>query len=255
MDKLKRIKVKYAPVGDVNGIECKIYDAGLVIRPSESNNFSVEFPKAINIRATSGDGKLYIKQGKRRFFDRFKEQVITVRIPEHALPEILVYANSADVLVEGGIYKSVNVSATDSKISLCGCSFDEVTLNGGKISLKLTDGTIKDKLIGKTDGGDVVVERSFIGCAEYRSGECNVGLASLNTKDCTFELDGGNITATLCESEKDYSFSLLSRDGTRNRESSVKDGVKRKFRAYCAKGNISVDFIGDLTLNVKNKDL
>lgn len=233
---------KYVPDGDVNGIECKIYDAALIIRPSQDESFYAELPKARNVRAASGDGRLYIKQGKRRFFDKFREQTITLFVPEHVVPEILVYAKTADVSFDGGIYETLDVSANEGRLSLANCSFESVTIGGGTLGVSLSCGTVKDKLVCKTDGGDIVAENSFIACAEYRSGKGNVGLASFNGKDCAFEIDEGNITVTLCGDEDEYSYSLIAREGTCNRESDVKDGAKRKFKAYCAKGNISVDF-------------
>lgn len=232
----------YVPNADVNGIECKIYDAVLVIRPSENESFNIELPKALNVRAAAGENRLYIKQGKRRFFDKFREQAITVCVPAHSVPDIVIYAEKANVRIEGITFKSMDISVNEGVISLDKCFCDDIMLNGSNVNISLADSTVKDKLIGRTERGNIIAERSFIDCAEYRMGEGNVGLASFNGKDCTFEIDSGNITAALCGGEDEYSFSLLSRTGTCNRESNLKENAKRKFKAFCATGNISLDF-------------
>ena len=91
----------------------------------------------------------------------------------------------------------------------------------------------------------MLAENTFFKRAEVRVKRGNIGIVNVSCKDCAFDTQKGNITASLAENEDEFNTSVVAREGTSNRESTAKCGADGNFHAYTESGNIVLDFTGE----------
>lgn len=224
---------------DINTIECEFACADVSVEEAADGIFKIEYPAAKNVHIGSGESGLFINQKKRLFGGK---QRIKIFVPSHVIPSIKINGKSFDFLISGGIYGELNLNADRSNVYLSSCVFENVGISGGEINATLDCATLKSGLLFSADKGEVLAENTFSTRAEFRLKRGNVGLVNLNCRECTFEAEQGNMTATMAGSEEDFNTSLITKEGTVNRESAKRDGAENTFQAYAGKGNIVLDF-------------
>lgn len=227
---------------DVNAIECDLYSAKLIVAQAEDEIMRVEYPDANNVHVACGDGGLIISQRKKPFI-KLKNQVIKIFVPAHTTPSIKLAGKRAECEVQSGIYSQLEVSVDGGAVSLSDCAFESVEILGGSVDTRINSSTIRGGLFVQVESGDVLAENAFAMHMECRVKRGNIGLVRLNCKECTFEAEKGNISATVSGGESQFNTTLLSKEGTVNRESAQHDDAENSFNAYSASGNIMLDFV------------
>ncbi len=193
--------------------------------------------------AANDENGIIIHQGKCGFFIK-PHQIIKIFVPAHTVPSLKIIGKCVDLTVKSGIYGELNLAAEDGNAALFDCVFESAEILGGDVSVHIAGSTVKSGFISQTDKGDVLAENTFFKRAEVRVKRGNIGIVNVNCKDCAFDTQKGNITANLAGNEESYTTTLITREGTANRESAAsKDGADGNFHAYTKKGNIVLDFI------------
>lgn len=231
----------YSVETDVNSIELDVANAGVEICVTSGKKCFIEYPNAKNIFAANDENGIIIHQSKSRFFTR-PYQNIKITVPAHTVPSLKIHGKNVDLSVKNGIYGELNYFAEAGYIALYDCVFGSAEISGGNINVHVTGATVKDNFLSQTDKGDVLLENDFFTRAEVRVKRGNIGAVNVNCKDCAFDTQKGNITANLDGNENDFNTSLVTREGTANRESAAVSGADGNFHAYAKKGNIVLDF-------------
>ncbi|MCM1439117.1 MAG: DUF4097 domain-containing protein [Roseburia sp.] len=233
----------YTVETDVNLIELNLFNAALEICEAEGDRFYVEYPNAKNIFAANDENGIIIHQGKSGFLLKPKQD-IKIFVPAHTVPSLKICGRDVDLLVKNGIYGELNLSADDGTAALYGCVFESVEILGGNIDVHFADATIKSGLNVQADKGEILAENTFITRAEARVKRGNIGIVNVSCKDCAFDTQRGNITASLKGCKEQFTTSIVTREGTVSRESEANAGAEGVFHAYTKKGNIVLDFLG-----------
>ena len=229
---------------DVNSIEINVTNATVEVCQAGDEKFYLEYPNTKNIFAANNENGIIIHQGKCGIFIR-PHQNFKIFVPAHTVPSIKLSGKDVDLIVKNGIYGELNLSAEDGSVNLSGCVFETVEILGGNINVHVSDATIKSGLVIQADKGDVLAENTFFMRAEARVKRGNIGIVNVSCKDCAFDTQRGNITASLSGSEEQFNTSVIAREGTANRESAANSGADGSFHAYTKKGNIVLDFTGE----------
>ena len=232
----------YSVETDVNSIELNVKSASIEICEAEDGKFYAELPNTKNVFAGSDENGIIIHQGKCGFFIK-PHQIIKIFVPAHTVPSLKISGKCVDLTVKRGIYGELSLAAEDGNAALSDCVFESAEILGGDISVHVAGCTVKSGFTSQADKGDVLAENTFFKRAEVRVKRGNIGIVNVNCKDCAFDTQKGNITANLAGNEESYTTSLITREGTANRESSSKEGADGNFHAYTKKGNIVLDFI------------
>ncbi|MDE7086569.1 MAG: DUF4097 domain-containing protein [Clostridia bacterium] len=225
---------------DVTQIECDLVNAAVSVEEAADGIFKIEYPNAKNVHIGSGENGLFLSQKKKLFGGK---QQFKIYVPAHIIPAVKLNGKCFDFSVCGGIFGELNLNADCGNMNLKDCVFESVDVNGGEMNACLGGSTVKGNLNLQLAKGDVLAENTFATRTVLRVKRGNLGLVNLTCKDCTFETEKGNVTATMKGCEEDFSTSLLSKEGTVNRESVKRDGAENVFTAYTQKGNVVLDFI------------
>ena len=235
----------YTVETDVNSIELNLTNANLEISEAADGKFYAELPNTKNVFAGSDENGIIIHQGKCGFFIK-PQQNIKIFVPAHTVPSLKIYGKNVQLVINKGIYGDLTLSAEDGNAALSDCVFESAQISGGDINVHVAGATVKSGLTVQTDKGDVLAENTFFMRAEVRVKRGNIGIVNVSCKDCAFDTQKGNITANLAGNEDSFNTSLITREGTANRESaSAKEGADGNFHAYTRKGNIVLDFINE----------
>ncbi|MDE6691601.1 MAG: DUF4097 domain-containing protein [Clostridia bacterium] len=234
----------YTVENDVNSIELNLKNANVEICGATDERFYTEYPNAKNIFAANDENGIIIHQGKRGLFAK-SMQNIKIFVPAHTVPSVKIYGKNVQLNINKGIYGELTLSAEDANATLSDCVFESAEISGGDIDVHVAGATVKSGLIFQSDKGDVLAENTFFKRAEVRVKRGNIGIVNVNCKDCAFDTQKGNITVSLAGSENSFNTSLISHEGTVNRESATSDGADGNFHAYTKKGNIVLDFIDE----------
>ncbi len=234
----------YSVENDVNSIELNLKNASVEISGEADGRFCAEYPNAKNICAANDENGIIIHQGKRGIFAK-SMQNIKISVPAHTVPSVKIHGKCVRLLVKNGIYGELSLSVENGSAELSDCVFESTEIAGGDFKLHVAGATVKSGLIFQSDKGDVLAEKSFFTRAEVRVKRGNIGIADVSCKDCSFDTQKGNITVSLAGSAEGYNTSLVTLEGTVNRESATCDGADGNFHAYTKKGNIVLDFIAE----------
>lgn len=232
----------YSVDTDVNSIELNLKNANVEIYGNADGKFYLEYPNTKNIFAANDENGIIIHQGKRGIFSR-AYQNFKIFVPAHTVPSLKIYGKNVELAINKGIYGDLNLSAEDGNAALSDCVFESAEISGGDINVHVAGSTVKSGFTVQTEKGDVLAENTFFKRAEVRVKRGNIGTVGVNCKDCAFDTQKGNITANLAGNEESFNTSLVTREGTANRESAANDGADGSFHAYTKKGNIVLDFI------------
>ena len=232
----------YTVENDVNSIELNLKNASVEICCAEDEKFYTEYPNAKNIYAANDENGIIIHQGKRGLFAK-SMQNIKIFVPAHTVPSVKIFGKNVQLNVNKGIYGELTLTAEDANANLSDCVFESTEISGGDIDVHVAGATVKSGLIFQSDKGDLLAENTFFKRAEVRVKRGNIGIVNVSCKDCAFDTQKGNITVSLADSENSFNTSLISHEGTVNRESATNDGADGNLRAYTKKGNIVLDFI------------
>lgn len=235
----------YSVETDVNSIELNLKNASVEICQAADEKFYIEYPNAKNIFAANDENGIIIHQGKCGFFIK-PYQPFKIFVPAHTVPSLKIYGKKVQLLINKGIYGELSFSTEDGNVSLFDCVFESAEISGGDVNVHLAGATVKSGFISQTDKGDVLAENTFFTRAEVRVKRGNIGIVKVNCKDCSFDTQKGNIMANLAGNEESFNTSLITREGTTNRESAAaKEGADGNFHAYTKKGNIVLDFVDE----------
>ena len=234
----------YSVETDVNSIEINVTNATVEICEAGDEKFYLEYPNTKNIFAANNENGIIIHQGKCGILIR-PHQNFKIFVPAHTVPSLKVCGKDVDLIVKHGIYGEFNFSAENGNAELYGCVFESAEILGGAINVHVADATVKCGLVLQADKGDVLAENTFFKRAEVRVKRGNIGIVNVSCKDCAFDTQKGNITASLAENEDEFNTSVVAREGTSNRESTAKCGADGNFHAYTESGNIVLDFTGE----------
>lgn len=232
----------YSVENDVNSIELNLKNATVEICASADQKFYAEYPNAKNICAANDENGIIIHQGKSGIFTK-SMQNIKIFVPAHTVPSVKIYGKNVQLRINKGIYGEFNLVAEDATAALSDCVLESAEISGGDIDVHVAGATVKSNLIFQSDKGDVLAENTFFKRAEVRVKRGNIGIVNVNCKDCAFDTQKGNITVSLAGSADGFNTSLVTHEGTANRESATSDGADGNLRAYTKKGNIVLDFI------------
>ena len=240
---MKNNVFKFTATEEVCSIVCDLHSVELTIIPTQENELTIACENDKRLDISLDESTLKISQGNFNRIFAHRKKRIEMRVPDHTVPELVIDAKDSCVRFDGGIFGQLSLYGDDCDIECLSCSFAECTLTGGSLSTFLKGVTVKGMLIVKCDEGDMVWENSFAACTECRVKKGNIGLSAFNCKDSIMEAVNGNVAARLNGEESDYHLDLLIKEGTANRESVLREGAARSFKAYSAKGNIAIDFM------------
>ena len=229
---------------DVNSIEINVTNATVEICEAADEKFYIEYPNDKNIFAANDENGIIIHQGNFGFFIR-PHQNFRIFVPAHTVPSLKIYGKNVELLVNKGIYGDLTLSTEDGSAAFYDCVFESAEISGGTVNVHVAGSTVKSGFISQTDKGDVLAENTFFKRAEVRVKRGNIGIVNVNCKDCAFDTQKGNITANLAGNGDSYNTSLITREGTVNRESAAREGADGNFHAYTKKGNIVLDFASE----------
>lgn len=227
---------------DVTAIECEFACADVSFEEAADGIFKIEYPCTKNVHIGSGESGLIISQKKRLFGGK---QRFKFFVPSHVIPSVKINGKTFDFTISGGIYGELNLNSDGGNVYLSDCVLESVDIGGGEINVSLDCATVKGGFHSQLAKGSILTENTFATRAECRIEHGNIGLVNFNCKDCSFETQKGNITASLAGCENGFNTSIITREGMSNRESSVKSGADGSFHAYAKRGNIVLDFIGE----------
>lgn len=240
---MKNLSYEYSATAEISTIICDLHSAELIITPSHGSELGIFSQNGKRLDVSLSGDVLKITQGNcSRFFVR-KRKRIELRVPDCTVPQLTIEAKHALICVSGGIYDKLNVSGEDCTVECANASFADCTFTGTTLSMYLKGVTVKNALVAKCDEGDAIWVSSFASRTECRIKRGNIGLSDFTCKDSIMTAENGNVAARLKGEESDYSLGLMIKDGTANRESNLREGAARSFKAYSAKGNIAVDFV------------
>ena len=229
---------------DVLSIEIDAVNADIAIGESGDGTFRLEYPKTRNISAGASDDSVILNQNKYPL-SNWKRQKISIFIPAHTVPDIKIHAKTCSLNIKGGIYAELALTIGDGKVKLGDAMFSGAQISGESADVTLNNVTVKGTLFLQVDKGNVLAENTFATRADCKVKRGNIGMASVNCRDCAFNTDRGNITATVVGSEQSFNTTLIAREGILNRESTKHEGADGNFQAYADKGNIVLDFADD----------
>ncbi len=229
---------------DVNSIELNLSNASLEICEAADEKFYMEYPNKKNISAANDEKGIIIHQGKSGIFSK-AQQEIKIFVPAHTVPSVKIYGKNVQLSVKNGIYGELSLSVENGSAYLSDCVFESAEIAGGDFNLHVAGATVKSGLVFQSDKGDVLAENTFFTRTEVRVKRGNIGIVNVSCKDCAFDTQKGNITVSLAGSADSYNTSLVTLEGTVNRESASSDGADGNLHAYAKKGNIVLDFVGE----------
>ena len=240
---MKYNNYEYSASGEITVIVCDLHGVDLRIVPSHENELQIVGDNGKRLNVSLDGSTLKIVQGNLNSLFLHKKKRIEVRVPEHTVPEIAIDGKHTSIAVTGGIYGKFSVDGDDCTLKCESASFSECSFTGSALSTYLKDVTVKNTLVVNCDEGDTVWENSFAACTECRIKRGNIGLSGFNCKDSILAAENGNVAARLSGEQSDYNLAIFAKAGTANRESVMREGAARSFKAYSAKGNIAVDFV------------
>lgn len=226
---------------DVNSIEIDVVNAAITVQVATDGTFKIEYPEVQNISVGADSDSVVLSQRK-YLFSNWKAQQLSVFIPTHTVPDVKIRAKNCSLKIIGGIYGELACSIGDGTVHLTDAVFGGVEITGDDVDAKICGVTIKGKLFLQIEKGNVLAENTFAIRSDCKVKKGNIGLAFVNCKDCAFNTDRGNITATIAGNEQSFNTTLITREGTLNREGVKRDGADGNFQAYADKGNIVLNF-------------
>lgn len=241
--------LKFKVDTDVNEIEFNVTNAEIEFITTADDKLTVEYPATKGISAGSGKDGLIVTQGKRGLFDRARRR-ITVAVPQHTVPSVRINGRICKLTLSGGIYSDLSVNIDGGEIAVADGAYKSVRICGGSVNAYISDVTVKSDLFLQIEKGNVLAENSFATRYECSVKKGNIGLDNVNCKDCAFNSNKGNITATIAGSEAGYNTTIVTGEGTANRNSAKHDGADGSFKAYTGQGNITLDFLEQEKENV-----
>ena len=248
---MKEKNICFNVESDVNRIECDFVNADVSIEVSQDNVLKIEYGGAKNVHIGNGESGLIISQKKRLFCGR---QRFKIFVPAYVIPSVAVNGKHVDFFVSGGvsdgIFGELSLNIDSGNIYLSSSVFESVAINGDEINASLDCATVKGDLYLRIVKGDVLAENTFATHCECRLDRGNIGLVNFDCKNSSFDTQEGNVTANLSGNAENFNCELIAREGTVNRESSLKSGAEGTFHAYAKKGNIVLDFTESKPLNV-----
>ena len=240
---MKNSVYNYAADSEIATIVFDIQFVDLTIIPSQDNSLQITCENDKRLDICLNESTLTLTQGNCNPLFFHKKKRIEIRVPDHTLPDIAITAKGSAIKFLSGIYGRFTIDGEGCSLNCENAAFAECTITGGVLSTYFSGVTVKNMLVVKCEAGDVLWERSFAGCTECRVKRGNIGLSGFNCKDSIMEAETGNVAARLNGEESDYSLGLLIKEGTANRESVLREGAARSFKAYSAKGNIAIEFM------------
>jgi hypothetical protein len=228
---------------DIKLIAFDVYNAYICIRTTADKYLELQLSKNALIHIANTKGDLYIKQTRRLFANLRKKPTLTLCVPEHLLPSVQINGNQTALTLDGGIYENLEYYSSKGDVKVCDAAFESVAIKGGDINFAANNLTIKGSLICSVQSGEAVLENSFATHTECRNKCGNVGVVNLNCKDCLFETENGNVTATIVGDKNDFNLTLTAKEGTCNQESDEGKNCTGAVKAFTYKGNIYIDFI------------
>lgn len=226
---------------DVNSIECELANADLNLEVSKDDVFKVEYANSKNVHIGNGESGLIISQKKRLFGGK---QRFKICVPSYVLPSVTVNGKHVDFLISDGIFGELNLNIDSGNIYLSSGVFESAAISGNDINATVDCSTIKSDLFLRIENGSVLTENTFATHCECRLNSGNIGLVNFDCKDSFFETQNGNVMASLSGCEENFTYEIISREGTTNRENSVKIDAEGEFHACTQKGNVVLDFLG-----------
>jgi hypothetical protein len=186
---------------------------------------------------------LTIKRGNSLFSKFFKQQAITISVPEYLVPEITFNGKRANVNISGGIFARLEFFAEHGKVALSDCAAESVEIGGGDCMFSAQNLTAKGGISGSISSGEILLENCFAKFAQCRNKGGNVCAVNLNCVDSLFEAENGNVYASLLGEEKDFNLSVTTKGGISNHDSDEDNCRPNTLKAFANGGNITIDFI------------
>lgn len=247
---MKNSNYEYCARTDINEIVCDVHSVDLYIIPTHEKRLKVLSANAKRLHVSIDGNSLKITQGNCNPLFVHRKKRIEILVPESTVPGITIDGKHAAINVSGGIYDKFTVSCDDCTVKCEHASFSECTFTGATLSTLLSGVTVKESLVVKCGEGDMIWENSFASRTECRVKRGNIGLSDFNCKDSIMSAEKGNVAARLNGAESDYSLGLIIKEGTANRESVIREGAPRSFKAYSARGSIAIDFVHEDEITV-----
>lgn len=242
---MKNNLLDFTADGEATAIACELKNVQLRLTPTAENQFKITYEDCKDARVCFNEGVLSINYGSRkRLFSR-KKKSLEIYVPEHAVPSVSLTCSDCDVRFAGALLDKLNLYGEDCRVVCEDASFSQCSVTGTQLSSAFKSVTVKGALVVKCAKGDMLWENCFAAHAECRVKKGNIGLSGFNCKESAFEAENGNITARLSGDESEYSLGLLIKEGTANRQSVLREGAARSFKAYSLKGNVTIDFTPD----------
>ena len=240
---MKNSVYEYNAAGEVSTIICDLNSVDLTIIPTGESELKIISENGKRLDISLNESTLTLSQGKANLLFSHRKKRIEVRVPDHTVPEIIADAKNCKIKIDGGIYGQLSLYGDGCSLECDNSSFAQCSLTGTYLCTYLKGVTVKNTLVVKCDEGDMIWENSFAACTECRVKRGNIGLSGFNCKDSIMEAQNGNVAAQLNGEEDEYNLGLLIGEGTANRESVLREGAARSFKAYSQKGNIAIDFV------------
>lgn len=226
---------------DVTNIEIDAVHADVTVIQATDGTFKVEYPASKNISVGSSQDCVILSQSKFPL-SRWRTQSICVHVPSHTVPNIKIHAKNCNLTVQGGIYGELACTLGDGTVKLFDALFSSVEVAGDGADFRASGITVKNNVYLQLEKGNVLAEHTFATRTDCKVKRGNVGLVAVSCKECALNTYRGNVTATLVGSEGEYSTTLITREGTVNREGVNREGAGKSFLAYAEKGNIVLEF-------------
>lgn len=240
---MKNEQFKIESTTEICDIRCCLHDAKFCVRVSEDDYFKVVYPSAKNINVALGEGTLLINQAKRHL--AFSAQNVTLFVPSHAVPNLIITGKNPTVCINGGILGNVDITLANGKINLANTAFLGVQAICNQAYVHLYDVTIKQRLFIRIKLGKLITENSFALNADCRLEVGNAGLINLSGNDFDVETGKGNVTLTAVGTEEEYTTSVRVKNGTTNKQSNLIEGAQKSIKAYAENGNVTINFVGE----------
>lgn len=228
---------------EIFNVRCCLHDAKFCVRVSEDDCFKVIYPSAKNISVAVGESALLINQAKRHL--AFSAQNITLFVPSHAVPNLVIAGKKPTVCINGGIFDNLDVTIACGKINLANAAFTGVQAICNDACVHLYDVTVKQRLFIRIKLGKLITENSFALNADCRLEVGNAGLINLSGNDFDVETGKGNVTLTAVGTEEEYATSVKVKNGTTNKQNNFNEGAQKSIKAYAENGNVTINFVGE----------
>lgn len=229
---------------DVKNIYCNLENCKIIVTPTEDNRLGVKYAKSAKINVACNSTDLVINQKSKLSEKLFsKTPRIEISVPEHLIVALSVSGKRAQADFEGGIYDEIEFSAASGSLSLFGVAAKSVTVTSKACECKISESTVKDKIIAGIECGNFTTENCFAAHVNCHINSGNAGAVNLNCRDSIFEVAAGNVNATVLGDEKTFKVIVNAKCGTCNKESVNIEGELGVFKAYADCGNIHVEFI------------